>query len=48
MNSRFAAISRAFSLIQRRRFSEPAIDINIEEVRLCENKYYNLKKVLFF
>ena len=51
---RFAAISRAFLLILRLRFSEPAIDTNREKVLffpkqvLCENKYYNLKEVLFF
>ena len=38
----YSAISRGFFN------SEPAIDIYFSKQVLCENKYYNLKEVLFF
>ena len=47
-----SAFSRAFLLILRPRFSEPAIDVYFSKQVLCENKYYNLvlffKRVIFF
>ena len=43
-----SAISRAFLLILRPRFLSPRLIYIFSKQVLCENKYYNLKEVLFF